>query len=1072
MASFAKITCPSPEGIFLRKRLFRIFDNSHLKSFIFVSGPPGSGKTSLVTSYLKERKLPCLWYQMDERDADVATFFYYMGHAAKKAAPRYKRPLPMLTPEYGFDVPTFTRTYFENLCSRLKPPYLLVFDNYQEIPSESFMHEIIRLGISTLPEGIASVIISRSEPPSAFTSLQAANKLKVIGWNELKLTPEESKGIANLQDLGRQESKFYEWLHEKADGWAAGLILLAHALKSHGMDPGTLKHLAPEKVFDYFANELFARFDKAMQDFLLKTAVMPKITPQWAEELTGNKSSGRILSTLNQRNYFTEKRIQPEVIYQYHALFREFLVSHAASRFRSDELSGLQIEAAKLLESSGQTEDATELLIQAGDWKRLMSLIVANAQSLISQGRNKLLEKWITAVPDDLLKPNPWLNFWLAASRLGSSPAQSRTLFDRAFQLFVSLKDDAGALLAWSGAVQTFLYEFDDFSPLDRWIAWLDERTEKGVPFPSPEIELSVAAGMMGALTWRAPGHGDLREWANKAVSLSKGSPNIDVRLRAYINSAIYHIWMGTFDECRLLIGEMKRMVESQPVSPLRSIVLKHTEAMFYNTSAEFQGQGLRSVSEGLEAARRTGVHVLDPLLYNQGIVGCLNDGNHGGSEEFLFKLEKTLTGRSRTHTSHYYYLSGCHHLSVGNLSQALFSANKALDLIPEIGVPFSEVLVRQLLTHVLSESGDEEGALRELAASKRAVAETGSTYFQYLNSLTEAYLEYIRKNESSALECLRHAMALGRQNGFTSLLYFWRHRVMSYLCEKALQAGVEVHYVQNLIRKLKLFPHAPARHVETWPWPLKIFTLGRFQIVRNGTPVQYPVRAPRVPLMLLKAIVAFGREGVREDRLIDTLWPETDADTAHQAFKTTLHRLRQLIGDEKAIQVREGWVTLDQRRCWVDAYAFETLLEETDPLWKKSKTEKDSFRKAVELAENALSFYRGAFLGEEANESWIISYQERLRSKFIRAISQLGDHFEGTKQWERAIEWYQRGLEVDPLAEDFYQRLIACYHSSDRRAEGAATYHRCKKILQSTLGVDPSPKTEQIFNLLERKIN
>jgi len=122
MKTLAKLTRPSPDGIFPRKRLFRLLDQARTRPVIFITSPPGSGKTSLAASYLKDRKLPCLWYQLDEADADPATFFYYMGLAARKAAPRYRNPLPLFTPEYALGVPTFTRRYFENLCSRLTPP--------------------------------------------------------------------------------------------------------------------------------------------------------------------------------------------------------------------------------------------------------------------------------------------------------------------------------------------------------------------------------------------------------------------------------------------------------------------------------------------------------------------------------------------------------------------------------------------------------------------------------------------------------------------------------------------------------------------------------------------------------------------------------------------------------------------------------------------------------------------------------------------------------------------------------------------------------------------------------------
>ncbi len=67
-------------------------------------------------------------------------------------------------------------------------------------------------------------------------------------------------------------------------------------------------------------------------------------------------------------------------------------------------------------------------------------------------------------------------------------------------------------------------------------------------------------------------------------------------------------------------------------------------------------------------------------------------------------------------------------------------------------------------------------------------------------------------------------------------------------------------------------------------------------------------------------------------------------------------------------------------------------------------------------------------------------------------------------------MECYQRGLEVDALAEEFYQRLMASYLSWGRRAEAIAVYRRCRKVLQSTLGLDPSPRTEEIFKVLKEK--
>lgn len=104
-ASVAKITRPAPTGCYPRQRLFRALDRGLKRPILWISGPPGSGKTTLVSSYVAARKLPCIWYQVDPRDGDVATCFYYLGLAARKAAPRICKALPLLTPEYLTGLP-------------------------------------------------------------------------------------------------------------------------------------------------------------------------------------------------------------------------------------------------------------------------------------------------------------------------------------------------------------------------------------------------------------------------------------------------------------------------------------------------------------------------------------------------------------------------------------------------------------------------------------------------------------------------------------------------------------------------------------------------------------------------------------------------------------------------------------------------------------------------------------------------------------------------------------------------------------------------------------------------------
>ena len=209
----------------------------------------------------------------------------------------------------------------------------------------------------------------------------------------------------------------------------------------------------------------------------------------------------------------------------------------------------------------------------------------------------------------------------------------------------------------------------------------------------------------------------------------------------------------------------------------------------------------------------------------------------------------------------------------------------------------------------------------------------------------------------------------------------------------------------------------------------------------------------------MLKALIALGGREVREEQIADLLWSESDGDASHISFLTTLHRLRKLLDHEKAIQYREGRLTLNDKYCWVDIWAFEQILGQAESQWNDGLTET-----AVQFIEKALEMYKGPFLAEDMDQSWGISMRERLISKFLRNLNRLAHHWGEVGEWEKAVEYYEKGLEVNDLIEELYQQLMTCYQRLGRKAEALAVYHRCRKTLHAALGIEPSPKTEAIY--------
>lgn len=235
---------------------------------------------------------------------------------------------------------------------------------------------------------------------------------------------------------------------------------------------------------------------------------------------------------------------------------------------------------------------------------------------------------------------------------------------------------------------------------------------------------------------------------------------------------------------------------------------------------------------------------------------------------------------------------------------------------------------------------------------------------------------------------------------------------------------------------------------------PVRIYTCGRFGVVINGSPLRFTRKVQKKPLDLLKAIIAFGGRDISEQQLTAALWPDSGTNSAHLCFKTNIHRLRHMLGNEHIVVVQEGRVSLDTRYCWIDVWAFERIL---------GQAKKAGAASAALLTGQAVALYGGHFLETDCNEPWTVSLREHLRCLYVRAIVRLGAYHEQAGVLDRAIECYEDGLRVDDLEEEFYQRLIACHLRAGRKAEAIRTCQRCCSVLTACLGVGPSPETREL---------
>ena len=196
-------------------------------------GPPGAGKTTLAASYVRARQLSTVWYQVDADDTDPATFFHYLSHAARKLGSQRASSLPQFTRLHGGDVASFARKFFRQLFTGGTEPLAVVIDNVHAVPVESGLHALLEAGFPQVPKGCCIIVTSRNEPPASLARLRAMGQMTCVTGKDLSLTPDEIVRMARLRGQAVSPESAAK-LHERTQGWAAGLTLMLEHSKIAG----------------------------------------------------------------------------------------------------------------------------------------------------------------------------------------------------------------------------------------------------------------------------------------------------------------------------------------------------------------------------------------------------------------------------------------------------------------------------------------------------------------------------------------------------------------------------------------------------------------------------------------------------------------------------------------------------------------------------------------------------------------------------------------------------------------------------------------------------------------------
>ncbi|MBI5193687.1 MAG: hypothetical protein HZA08_09640 [Nitrospirae bacterium] len=929
--------------------------------------------------------------------------------------------------------------------------------------NSTFM-EIINTAIKEIPADCSIIIISRTSPPSIFARHITNREMDIIDSEELLLSDEDVSGIAKLLGCRLSGNDEVCRIQDIIKGWTAGLVLMTGYIKegikrkdkSFGVG-----HTGRKVLFDYFMREVFKKFNAGTQDFLVKISLFNEITVEMALKLTLNPAGGDILYQLNAGRFFINILNHEDAIYQYHPMFREFLQSYAKGRFNKDEWREITATAAYVLKDAGFPENAAHLFIKAEKWPGLKEVISEQSELLLSQGRYNVLESWITSVPAEVMNQSPRLLYYLGMCLMSADPEKARSSLESAYRLFKTAGDAASIFEAWSGIVETYLYEWKAFKPLDRYLQDIEGIIAAYPDFPTRGIEERTVSAIFSAMMFRQPQNPAIAYWEGRALDIIQNSKDINRKLMVGHTIILYYLWLGRIAKASVVLDIVSQAYNTSVSHYLPHLFWLRSVAMYYVYTAQLK-KSMDMTDECLRIVEKTGIQLLNVMFYGTGIYNSVLLGDKDSAKKYSQKLTAEMDKiRSYSRVFYHHQMSNiAMHLAMftSDINCALEHAEECVRHSEELGGPLMLNFHRYVLALYRLEAGKSVSLKGDIAEIRRTGKAVNSIFHEYLCLLLEAMSAMMKARRSIFCDKFRGAMALSKTTGI-SIFMLTTLPTAARLCAE----GIEVPHVRELIRLNNLTAYyTPSPDVLDWPWDIKIYTLGRFEIWVDNKKVEFSGKVQKKPLSLLKMLIAAGGKGAAEEDVIDSLWPDSDGDQANQAFSMALCRLRRLIGSDKTVIYNNSRLAIDRQHCWVDTWGFNHLLKQSEDIDAGGKA-----GRGIPCIQKAITMYVGHFLPGDIKEPWTLSQRERLRDRFITAISRLGQYHEKRGVTDNAIACYNKGIEIDELAEKLYQRLMLCLQRTGNSTEAVRTFKRLKTLLSIHLGIEPSRETAEIYKAI-----
>jgi LuxR family maltose regulon positive regulatory protein len=555
---------PIRPGTIRRSSLIERLADEDARPVVSVVAPSGYGKTTLLAQWAECTRLAVAWVTVDETDDDPKVLLSYVAAALDRVQPVGERVFEALASPAS-SVPGSVVPRLGSAFSSMTTPVALVLDDVHLLRNTECRSALSVL-VDHVPDGSRLVLASRDEPPLQTARLRAEGRLTEIGPDDLALSRTEAASLLRAAEVTLGEDDV-SVLHQRTEGWPAGLYLAALCLREGGSPGSAVVSFGGDDrlVSQYLEAEFLARIPARHRAFLTRTAVLERMSGPLCEAVLDEPGSAAVLAELARSNLLLVPLDRRGQCYRYHHLFRDMLLVEL-ERLEPDLLPVLRRRAAGWCLANGEPEEALEYSIVAGDVDTAGRLVEKLALPAFQQARVATLQRWFGWLDaQDGIKGHPMAAVWAAIlAAAAGRPAEAERWADMVdrWQHGDGARPDDPVVEAWAAELRALLCRHG----VKQMRADADEASRRlaaqGIVTSGPALLQGIARVLCGDLDG-----GDA--FFEKAISIGEGIIAPDVLADTLCERSLLAMGRGDWSQADALASQARVVTRQAGIEEL-----------------------------------------------------------------------------------------------------------------------------------------------------------------------------------------------------------------------------------------------------------------------------------------------------------------------------------------------------------------------------------------------------------------------------------------------------------------------------------------------------------------------